>query len=329
MIEGGPRCNSARWQTGKYGGPFSGAALTPFRRERPKRYEALRNVVRLGWRTRRRSGCERPAYAAELGYTDGTQCQGPFCPGVPPPTDPVWAQGQECKIDIVDPPSFVYVTEHFVYATTPPPAGVVPVVADAAAVFQYHGEAPGLFAVDVEAYVVGKRGFRANTWNIGAGCHPVGAVRLRRPRDDNYRDRRRPRRRRSKVRRRRRRIEDHADRESGYDDRRPSTTRRQRQSRTSARRRLTASAVHGFVALHGRREWARPGRAHHARRRSRVRVRCEASTVVPRRAAGVPTHLRSATMSDPHAVENELLPVLTTIILDAVERSSRLVASSE
>jgi hypothetical protein len=114
-------------------------------------------------------GVSGPAYAAELGYTDGTQCQGPFCPGAPPPTDPVWAQGQACKIDIVDPPSFVYVTEHFVYATTPPPAGVVPVVADASAVFQYHGEAPGLFAVDVEAYVAGKRGFRANTWNIGVG----------------------------------------------------------------------------------------------------------------------------------------------------------------
>jgi len=109
------------------------------------------------------------AHAAEVGYTDGTQCQGPFCPGGPPPLDPVWAKGQECKIDIIDPLSFVYVTEHFVYGTTPPPAGVVPVVADASAVFRYQGVAPGQFAVDISTLVAGKQGFRADTWNIGTG----------------------------------------------------------------------------------------------------------------------------------------------------------------
>lgn len=110
-----------------------------------------------------------PAQAAEVGYTDGTQCQGTFCPGVPPPTDPFFVPGEECKTDAIDPPSFVYVTEHFVYGTTPPPAGVVPVVADAHAVFPYHGVAPTLFPVDVEAFVAGKQGFRADTWNIGMG----------------------------------------------------------------------------------------------------------------------------------------------------------------
>jgi hypothetical protein len=109
------------------------------------------------------------AYAEADGYSDGTQCQGTLCPGVPPPVDPVWSPGQACKIDIIDPPSFVYVTEHFVYGTTPPSAGVVPVVADASAVFLYPGVAPALFPVDVEAYVAGKQGFRALTWNIGIG----------------------------------------------------------------------------------------------------------------------------------------------------------------
>jgi len=102
-------------------------------------------------------------------YTDGTFCQGPFCPGGPPPIDPVFADGQACKIDVIDPPSFVYVTEHFVYGTTAPAGGVVPVVSDASAVFPYHGVAPGLFSVDIESYVAGRQGFRALTWNIGVG----------------------------------------------------------------------------------------------------------------------------------------------------------------
>ena len=116
-------------------------------------------------------GVSAPAHAADLGYTDGTQCQGPFCPGSPPPTDPVWAPGQECKIDIVDPPSFVYVTEHFVYGTTPPPAGVVPVVADVSATFPYHGEAPAFF-----------RGRRLGTGRRQAGI-PSRHVEHRRRRD--------------------------------------------------------------------------------------------------------------------------------------------------
>jgi hypothetical protein len=114
-------------------------------------------------------GVSPPAYAAEVGYTDGTQCMGTLCPGVPPPTDPVFAQGEECKTDIIDPAGFVFVTEHFVYGTTPPPAGVVPVVADAHGVFPYHGVAPALFPIDIEAFVAGKQGFRADTWNIGMG----------------------------------------------------------------------------------------------------------------------------------------------------------------
>jgi hypothetical protein len=102
-------------------------------------------------------------------YTDGTQCQGPFCPGGPPPTNPVFADGQQCKTDVIDPPTSTFVTEHFVYSTTPPAAGVVPVADDASAVFAYVGTAPGLFTVDIETYVAGKQGFRADTWNIGKG----------------------------------------------------------------------------------------------------------------------------------------------------------------
>jgi hypothetical protein len=87
------------------------------------------------------------AHAADPHYTDGTQCQGPFCslPSNPPPTNPVWEVGHECHIDIVDPPSFVFMTEHFVYGTTPPPAGVVPVTDDASFTFPYHGVAPAEF----------------------------------------------------------------------------------------------------------------------------------------------------------------------------------------
>jgi hypothetical protein len=114
-------------------------------------------------------GASGSAYAAEVGYTDGTQCDGPFCPGAPPPVAPVFAEGQSCKIDVVDPVPLVYVTEHFVYGTTPPPAGVVPVTDDASLTFPYHGVAPGLFQIDVTAFVAGKRGFRADTWNIGQG----------------------------------------------------------------------------------------------------------------------------------------------------------------
>jgi hypothetical protein len=116
-----------------------------------------------------------PAQAADPHYTDGSQCQGPYCPPAvpnnPPPTNPVFAPGQECKIDIVDPPAvdLVYMTEHFVYGTTPPPAGVVPVTDDASMTFPYHGVAPAEFPIDVTAFVAGKQGFRSDTWNIGAG----------------------------------------------------------------------------------------------------------------------------------------------------------------
>jgi hypothetical protein len=111
------------------------------------------------------------AHAVDPQYTDGTQCSGAFC-GVasnPPPTDPVWADGQVCHVDIVDPPTFVFMTEHFVYGTVEPPAGVVPVHDDASVTFPYHGVAPAEFPIDVTAFVAGKRGWRSDTWNIGKG----------------------------------------------------------------------------------------------------------------------------------------------------------------
>ena len=132
-------------------------------------YEAPRNVVGLGWRTYRQSRCETARVRRGSWDTrTALNARARTVPGIAADGAGLGA-GQESKIDIIDPPSFVYVTEHFVYATTPPPAGVVPVVADTSAVFPYHGEAPGQFAVDVEAYVVGKRGFRGDTWNIGLG----------------------------------------------------------------------------------------------------------------------------------------------------------------
>src|SRR5690349_9523903 len=93
------------------------------------------------------------AHAVDPQYTDGTQCSGTFCPGTPPPTNPVWQDGQECHIDIVDPPFFVFMTEHFVYGTVEPPAGVVPVHDDASMTFPYHGVAPAKFPIDVTAFV--------------------------------------------------------------------------------------------------------------------------------------------------------------------------------
>lgn len=113
--------------------------------------------------------CAGTATAAELGYSDGSTCAGPLCPGGPPPVAPSWQSGNECKVDLIDPVSYVYVTEHFVYGTTPPLAGVVPVAADAHAVYPYSATPPHLDPVNVEVFVAGKRGFRADTWNIGEG----------------------------------------------------------------------------------------------------------------------------------------------------------------
>jgi len=111
------------------------------------------------------------AHAVDPHYTDGTQCSGLFCGATsnPPPTNPVWQDGEECHIDIVDPPSFVFMTEHFVYGTVEPTAGVVPVQDDASFTFPYHGVAPAEFPIDVTAFVAGKRGWRSDTWNIGKG----------------------------------------------------------------------------------------------------------------------------------------------------------------
>src|SRR4051794_36369977 len=84
------------------------------------------------------------AYAAVPFYSDGSTFSGQINYG-PPPTDPFFAQGEDCQTDIVDPSGFVYMTEHFVYGTTPPPAGVVPVTDDASLTFPYHGVAPAEF----------------------------------------------------------------------------------------------------------------------------------------------------------------------------------------
>jgi hypothetical protein len=110
-----------------------------------------------------------PVHVVDDQYTDGTQCSGSFCPGGPPPTNPVFLRGSRCKTDVVDPPTLTFVTEHFVYGTTPPPAGAVPVTDDASAVYPYVRFAPGLMKINVEAFVAGKQGFRAATWNIGQG----------------------------------------------------------------------------------------------------------------------------------------------------------------
>jgi len=110
-----------------------------------------------------------PVHVVDDQYTDGTQCSGSFCPGGPPPTNPVFLRGSKCKTDVIDPPTLAFVTEHFVYSTTPPAAGAVPVTDDASAVYPYVHSAPGLLKINIEAFVAGKQGFRAATWNIGQG----------------------------------------------------------------------------------------------------------------------------------------------------------------
>jgi hypothetical protein len=115
-------------------------------------------------------GAGPAAQATAPHYTDGTQCDGgSFCalPSNPPPLSPAFST--PCGIAIVDPSSFVFVTLHFVYGTTPPPAGVVPVTDDASDVVNYVGNAPGTFLVDVSSFVAGRVGFMAYTWNIGKG----------------------------------------------------------------------------------------------------------------------------------------------------------------
>ena len=115
------------------------------------------------------STTDKPVHVVDDQYTDGTQCSGSLCPGGPPSTNPVFVKGKECKTDVIDPPTLTFVTEHFVYGATPPPAGAVPVTDDASAVYRYAGSAPGLFKINVKAFVAGKQGFRAATWNIGEG----------------------------------------------------------------------------------------------------------------------------------------------------------------
>jgi hypothetical protein len=106
------------------------------------------------------------ANAVPAHYTDGSTFQGETNFG-PPPLPPAFSTA--CETAIVDPPTFVFVTLHFVYGTTAPTAGAVPVHDDAADVVPYVGGAPGTFLVDVSAFVAGKVGFLAYTWNIGTG----------------------------------------------------------------------------------------------------------------------------------------------------------------
>lgn len=95
-------------------------------------------------------------------YTDGTTCQGPLCPGGPPPLAPAWA-GEPCHSNlVVDPPSFVWITEHA--STAYPTDGTE--FDDR--VVNYHGSAPGTFQVD-GTWLAGRKGFLALTWNIGLG----------------------------------------------------------------------------------------------------------------------------------------------------------------
>jgi hypothetical protein len=107
-----------------------------------------------------------PAHATPPHYTDGTTFDGQTNFG-PPPLAPAFST--PCGVAIVDPASFVFVTLHFVYGTTAPTPGAVPVHDDASDVVNYVGSVPGTFTVDVTSFVAGQQGFLAYTWNIGTG----------------------------------------------------------------------------------------------------------------------------------------------------------------
>jgi hypothetical protein len=107
-----------------------------------------------------------PAQATQPHYTDGTTFDGQTNFG-PPPLSPAFSTS--CAVAIVDPASFVFVTLHFVYGTTAPTPGAVPVHDDASDVVNYVGSVPGTFTVDITSFVAGQQGFLAYTWNIGTG----------------------------------------------------------------------------------------------------------------------------------------------------------------
>src|SRR5690349_1965576 len=73
------------------------------------------------------------AYAVSPHYTDGTTFAGTTNYG-PPPMSPHFVADGNCTTDVIDPPTYTFITEHFVYGTTPPAAGVVPVHDDASVV---------------------------------------------------------------------------------------------------------------------------------------------------------------------------------------------------
>lgn len=103
----------------------------------------------------------RAAWAVPAHYTDGTTFEGPTNYG-PPPLAPRWA-GTPCESNlIIDPPSFVWITEHA--GTSYPTDGTE----FASQVVNYHGVAPGTFQVP-GAWLEGHRGQLALTWNIGTG----------------------------------------------------------------------------------------------------------------------------------------------------------------
>ena len=107
-------------------------------------------------------------HAIPAHYTDGTTFASKTNFG-PPPMNPHFSADGNCTTDVIDPPTYVFITEHFVYGASSPPAGVVPVHDDASLVVPYTGGAPGTFTVNIAAEVHGKKGFRADTWNIGTG----------------------------------------------------------------------------------------------------------------------------------------------------------------
>jgi hypothetical protein len=91
-------------------------------------------------------------------YTDGTTCEGPLCPGGPPPLPARWA-GTPCHSDLlIDPTSLVFVTLHATTDGTEFGAEVVP----------YTRTVPGEVHAS-SAFIIGHAGELTLTWNIGLG----------------------------------------------------------------------------------------------------------------------------------------------------------------
>lgn len=98
------------------------------------------------------------AYGLEPHYTDGTTFQGSVNYGPPP----VIEKQEECGVWLLDPPTYTYLTVHFIENGVEFASQVVPY-------FAQNGSIPS----DVSSIVTNHEGTAYLTWNIGTGQSPT------------------------------------------------------------------------------------------------------------------------------------------------------------